>query len=104
AAAMATIDPEIPAGGRYRHPLGWYELVVPPGWVVDPSSDPARFLGPDAEAVGVVSVAKTAGLELPAARSRFLRRAMAGMAVIERSEAQEGKRDGLSWARSEEVV
>lgn len=97
-------DPEIPPGGRYKHPVGWFECAVPPGWVVDPGSDPVRIVGPDAEAVAVISIAKTQGVPLPRARSHFLRRAIKGMVVVRRLAESEGERDGLTWARSEELL
>ncbi|MFC1706890.1 DUF1444 family protein [Planctomycetota bacterium] len=94
----------VPPGFRYRHPLGWYEVAVPPGWVQDTTAEPARFVGPGGEAVAVVSVAKLAGVTLPRARSRLLRRKPPGLTVLKRGGHSEGVRDGLSWARSEELL
>lgn len=101
---MSRSSRSVPAGTRYRHPLGWFDVAVPPGWVADDESDPVRFIGPGSEAVAVISVAKTSGVALPAARTRFLKRKLAGLVTVKKLATEEGERDGLSWARTKELL
>ncbi|MCI0548499.1 MAG: hypothetical protein L0027_14590, partial [Candidatus Rokubacteria bacterium] len=94
----------VPRGCRYRHPLGWYALSIPPGWKLAAEDEPVRILATHDEAAAVVSVAKLSGGPPPEASLDKVCRAVPGLTVLERRDGEEGEVRGMRFARVEEVV
>jgi hypothetical protein len=91
-------------GGRYRHPLGWYTLSIPPGWSVADESEPIRLLTAEEDAAAVVSVTKLATGRPPVASIAMIAREVPGLRVIARAGGTEGEVRGMRFAQIEEVV
>ncbi|HVY61083.1 MAG TPA: DUF1444 family protein [Planctomycetota bacterium] len=95
----------IQGAGRYHHPLGWYSVSVPPGWVIADRSEPVRILTAEEDAAVVISIAKAApGTKPRAASLDAIEQEVPGLHVIERRNRQEGETRGMRYAQVEEVV
>jgi hypothetical protein len=91
--------------GRYRHPLGWYSVAIPPGWIVADRSEPVRILTAEEDAAVVISVA-TAGPGAQPAQATLERveQEVPGLRVIARRNRNEGDIRGMRFAQVEEIV
>jgi uncharacterized protein YtpQ (UPF0354 family) len=99
-------DQEVSPGGRYRHPLGWYAISIPPGWKIADHAEPVRILASREEAAAVVSISKARpnAPEPPRATLSAVVRDVPGINVIERRNPDEGELRGMRYARIEEIV
>ncbi|MHC4390575.1 MAG: DUF1444 domain-containing protein [Planctomycetota bacterium] len=79
-------------------------MAVPPGWRVEDGAERIRLIGPDTEAVAVVSVAKTPGVPLAPVDAAYLRKTTSGLRLVRHVHENEGRRDGLEWARTDDLV